>query len=83
VSAADPLNLTGIISPGERVPALAGNRVLYREGTPVATLSGKQVRLLSPLDPQAQWEVHNALLRRRMPMGGRRGRAGAERQLRH
>jgi ATP-dependent Lhr-like helicase len=36
VSAADPLNLTGIITPGKRAPANAGNRVLYRNGVPVA-----------------------------------------------
>ena len=34
-SAADPLNLTGIVTPGTRVPALTNNRVLYRDGAPV------------------------------------------------
>ncbi|MBI3743741.1 MAG: DEAD/DEAH box helicase [Chloroflexi bacterium] len=34
---ADPLNLVGIIVPGERVPALAANRIVYRDGLPVAT----------------------------------------------
>ncbi len=36
VSGADPLNLTGIITPGERVPSVTGNRVVYRDGIPVA-----------------------------------------------
>src|SRR5690606_8688483 len=31
VSAADPLNLTGIITPGRRLPAFTGNRILYRD----------------------------------------------------
>ncbi|HSN90261.1 MAG TPA: DEAD/DEAH box helicase, partial [Anaeromyxobacteraceae bacterium] len=34
VSAADPLNLVGILTPGARVPALLGNRVAYRDGVP-------------------------------------------------
>ena len=42
LSAADPLNLAGIITPGARVPALTNNRVLYRDGAPVATLTGGQ-----------------------------------------
>ena len=32
VSAADPLNLAGIIVPGERVPAISGRTVGYRDG---------------------------------------------------
>ena len=35
VSAADPLNLVGILVPGERVPAISGNMVTYRDGVPV------------------------------------------------
>ena len=32
VSAADPLNLVGILVPGERVPALSGRLVTLRDG---------------------------------------------------
>ena len=38
VSACDPLNLVGIVTPGERVPALPGNRVVFRDGAPLASL---------------------------------------------
>ena len=38
VSACDPLNLVGIITPGERVPSQPGNRVVFRDGVPVASL---------------------------------------------
>ncbi len=38
VSACDPLNLAGIATPGERVPAQPGNRVVFRDGVPVASL---------------------------------------------
>jgi len=32
ISAADPLNLVGVIVPGERVPAISGRSVTYRDG---------------------------------------------------
>jgi ATP-dependent Lhr-like helicase len=32
ISAADPLNLVGILVPGERVPAISGRTVSYRDG---------------------------------------------------
>ncbi|HZU23767.1 MAG TPA: DEAD/DEAH box helicase, partial [Terriglobales bacterium] len=35
VSSADPLNLVGVITPGERVPALSGRAVAYRDGVPI------------------------------------------------
>jgi ATP-dependent Lhr-like helicase len=38
VSGADPLNLAGTLLPGDKVPALAGNRVLFRDGVPIASL---------------------------------------------
>jgi ATP-dependent Lhr-like helicase len=36
LSACDPLNLTGIITPGARVPAILGQWVSYRDGVPMA-----------------------------------------------
>jgi len=38
VGGTDPLNLAGTLLVGERVPAVGGNRVLYRDGVVVATL---------------------------------------------
>jgi ATP-dependent helicase Lhr and Lhr-like helicase len=35
VSACDPLNLVGILTPGARVPALRANVVVFRDGLPV------------------------------------------------
>jgi ATP-dependent helicase Lhr and Lhr-like helicase len=71
LSAADPLNLTGIITPGARVPALTGNRVLYRDGVPVATHAAGQSDFLVELEPGREWEARQALLRRRMVPGTR------------
>ena len=36
VSGTDPLNLAGITTPGTKVAALATNRILYRDGVPIA-----------------------------------------------
>jgi ATP-dependent Lhr-like helicase len=36
LSAADPLNLVGILVPGERVPAVSGNSVTFRDGVALA-----------------------------------------------
>jgi ATP-dependent helicase Lhr and Lhr-like helicase len=37
ISAADPLNLAGIIVPGERVPAISGKTVSFKDGAVVET----------------------------------------------
>ena len=50
VSGADPLNLLGTVLPGSKVPALTANRILYRDGVPVAALSGGDVQWLQALD---------------------------------
>ncbi|HUN46550.1 MAG TPA: DEAD/DEAH box helicase [Stellaceae bacterium] len=63
LSGADPLNLVGILTPGAKLPALAGNRVIYREGMPIAVLSGGEAKVLEPLEPATEWEVRKALLR--------------------
>jgi hypothetical protein len=64
LSAADPLNLVGILTPGARVPSVAGNRVLYRDGVPVATVIAGKVHFLEELDAAQSWEVEKRLLRR-------------------
>jgi len=63
LSAADPLNLAGIVTPGARVAALAGNRLLLSDGVPIATLIGGEVQYLTDIPPPEQWQVRNALLR--------------------
>ena len=64
LSGADPLNLLGIVTPGPRLPALTGNRLLYRDGLPIATFAAGEVSFLEALDPKELWEARNALLRR-------------------
>ncbi|MEN8180603.1 MAG: DEAD/DEAH box helicase [Pseudomonadota bacterium] len=67
ISGADPLNLTSIITPGKRAPANAGNRVLYRNGSPVAMYIGRQVEFLGEIDPKREWELRQTLLRQQQP----------------
>jgi ATP-dependent Lhr-like helicase len=67
LSAADPLNLVGLVTPGPRLAALAGNRVLYRDGLPVAVFAGGDVRFLEELAPAARWQARKALLRGAVP----------------
>lgn len=67
VSAADPLNLVGIVTPGARLPALPGNRVLFRDGSPLAVLSGKETRFLANVDLGDEWALKNQLLRKQAP----------------
>ena len=67
LSGADPLNLVGILTPGQRLPALNSNRVLYRDGIPVAVFAGGEVRFLEKLEAKEQWDAQNLLLRRHVP----------------
>jgi ATP-dependent Lhr-like helicase len=63
VSGADPLNLVGILTPGPKLPALTGNRLLYRDGIAVAVFAADQVQFLETLDAASEWEAHKTLLR--------------------
>ena len=45
ISAADPLNLGGIITAGVKTPARAGNRILLADGEPVARLIGEEIEV--------------------------------------
>ncbi|HSQ24346.1 MAG TPA: hypothetical protein VLN44_08050, partial [Pyrinomonadaceae bacterium] len=67
VSAADPLNLLGIVTPGGRLSPAASNRVLYRDGVPIAILEAKELRFLIDMTAADQWQARNALLRRHVP----------------
>jgi ATP-dependent Lhr-like helicase len=63
LSGADPLNLIGILTPGPRLAALTGNRVLYRDGLPLALLTGGNVQFLHELDEASGWQAKKILLR--------------------
>ena len=63
LSGADPLNLAGILTPGPKLAALTGHRLLYRDGIPIAFLAAGDVQLLAELDAATQWDARKALLR--------------------
>jgi len=70
LSAADPLNLVGILTPDARVPAIARNRVLYRDGLAIAALEGGKIRRLAA--SELADDALRTLLSRRTPTHGAR-----------
>jgi ATP-dependent Lhr-like helicase len=68
LSGADPLNLAGILTPGPKLAALTGNRLLYRDGLPIASLAGGETRFYETLDPATEWQARKALLRGTVPL---------------
>jgi Lhr-like helicase len=67
LSAADPLNLLGLILPGAKLPALPSNRLLLQGGLPLALLAGKETQFLQEVATERRWELENRLLRRTVP----------------
>jgi ATP-dependent Lhr-like helicase len=65
VSAVDPLNFLGVWIGTERVPSIATNRLLYRDGVPIAVFESGKVKPLTDLDPAAEWEARGQLMRRK------------------
>ncbi len=63
LSGADPLNLIGILTPGQRLSALTANRIVYRDGLPVAALTGGKAQFLTELESAEQWEAEKRLVR--------------------
>jgi ATP-dependent Lhr-like helicase len=66
VSGADPLNLVGILTPDDAVPAITTNRVLYRDGVPIVVKEGDgKERFLVDVPAEERDMLRGALLRRR------------------
>ena len=61
LSAADPLNLAGILTPGPKVAAVARHRLVLRDGIPVAVQDSKGLHWLSELSSHEQWRVQRRL----------------------
>lgn len=69
ISATDPLNLVGILLPGERIPAIHTNRILFKDGVPVAKQLNGEVSYLQAADNHRQWELRQLFSRRHNPAG--------------
>jgi ATP-dependent Lhr-like helicase len=79
ISAADPLNLAGILTSHERVPSIASNRLAYVDGRPVAALVANEVRYLTePGDDLLALLDHGRALRRTATEAPRRPTAPPE-----
>ena len=63
LSGSDPLNLVGTVLVGDKVPALAGSRVLFRDGMPIAALIGGKLTPLLELSSADTQLARHALLR--------------------
>jgi ATP-dependent Lhr-like helicase len=68
LSALDPLNLTGITLPGPRLPAIAGNRLLLRDGVVVARRQSGEISFQTPLDDLGQCLARSLLLNEARPV---------------
>jgi ATP-dependent Lhr-like helicase len=69
VCAADPLNLAGIVTSGERIRVAGRNRLAYRNGAPVAVREGDEVRSLIPGERAVDDDVVRALSTRSRQYG--------------
>src|SRR5260370_33015496 len=64
ISASDPLNLVGILTTADRIRAIPGTRIAYRDGIAVSVMEGDFLRPLAEPD----MEVAMALAGRRVPV---------------
>ena len=64
ISGADPLNLLGVVTPGERVPAVTTNRIVYEDGVPLAVSDAAGLRALADYPPERALAVSAALARK-------------------
>ncbi len=63
INACDPLNLTGIITPGRKLPTRHTLHVLYRDGLAVALIDKGKLNLLTSLNDEEIWQAQNRFLR--------------------
>ena len=64
ISAADPLNLTGVITPERRALLQQTHRLLYRDGIPVAFAANAEITLFDRTDVNEAASIRNVLLRK-------------------
>ncbi len=67
LSAADPLNLVGILSSGPRVPTVSSHRLVLLDGIPVAFQGAGDLQWLSTLSGEDQWRIQRRLQTARAP----------------
>jgi ATP-dependent Lhr-like helicase len=68
ISAADPLNLVGIITEGERIRVSSSSRIVFHKGIAVSLFEGDMLRPLAPVDEAIAADVAAAAAGRRVPV---------------
>jgi ATP-dependent Lhr-like helicase len=63
VCGVDPLNLAGTLLPGMKVPALVSNRLVYRDGVPVAAMVAGKPLVWVEADQVAMEQIGRKLIR--------------------
>ena len=61
ISAADPLNLTGTLIPGDKVSIASNKHIVFRDGIPIAVQHKQQLDYLCELDEKTQWDTRLVL----------------------
>jgi ATP-dependent Lhr-like helicase len=72
LSAGDPLNLVGILTPGSRLTSIAANRLLLRDGAPIAALEAGKVITLATDSGTSDREIEQSLKVASLPPALRR-----------
>ncbi|MDX1491021.1 MAG: DEAD/DEAH box helicase [Pseudohongiellaceae bacterium] len=67
LSASDPVNLLHILSPDITLARTGQNRILYRDGIPVAVQASKEVKFLRDTTQEEQWQLQQLLIHREFP----------------
>ncbi len=70
ISGCDPLNLAGVLTPGPRLPAQLGNRVVFRDGVPLASVRGGSIEFHSDTDDATRAAVTERLEPQRLQLNG-------------
>jgi len=70
LAAADPASLLGTLVPGQKVARVAGARVVYRDGAPLATSVGGEIEWLDDVDARLRALVGRALAMEPSPQLG-------------
>jgi ATP-dependent Lhr-like helicase len=67
LSSVDPLNLSGIITPGKRIQASPKYRILYLDGKPVASNQNGEIDINEQVPATEHWQIRTLLTRKHHP----------------
>ena len=68
ITGADPLNLTGLVTLGDRIRVAGSTRIVYRNGLPVMAMEGDMLRPLADLEAGVAAEAAALAAGRRVPV---------------